>query len=114
MASVLPRLACIVAVAAAWPLSCASASETTTHPTFNAEIASILDRHCVHCHSEGGSMPRLPLNSYDAARTVAPALRDQVANQKMPPWYADPDQSVAFRNDARLSAVDLNMLLAWV
>jgi hypothetical protein len=84
------------------------------HPTFNAEIAPILDRHCVHCHSEGGSMPRLSLTSYDVARAAAATLRDQIANRKMPPWYADPDHSVSFRNDARLSAAELSTLLGWV
>lgn len=59
-------------------------------------------------------MPGLPLTSYDAARTAAAALREQVASRKMPPWYADPDRSVAFRNDARLSAVEIDTLLAWI
>ena len=111
---VLPRLVCIAAVAAALPLGSALAWEDVTHPTFNAEVAPILARHCVNCHSEGGSMPRLPLTSYDAARSAAPALRDQVASRKMPPWYADPERSVAFRNDARLSAAEINTLLAWI
>ena len=111
---VLPRLVRIAAVAAALPLGSALASEDVTHPTFNAEVAPILARHCVSCHSEGGSMPRLPLTSYEAVRTAASALRDQVANRKMPPWYADPERSVAFRNDARLSAAEINTLLAWI
>lgn len=59
-------------------------------------------------------MPGLPLTSYDAAKAAAGALRDQVASRKMPPWYADPEQSVAFRNDPRLSTTEMSTLLAWV
>jgi hypothetical protein len=111
---VLPRLAYIAAVAAALPLSSALGKETATPPTFNADVAPILARRCINCHSEGGSMPRLPLSSYDAARAAARALRDQVVSRKMPPWYADPEQSVPFRNDARLSTAEVDTLLAWV
>jgi hypothetical protein len=111
---VLSRIAYIATVAAALPFSSVPASAAAPHPTFNAEVAPILSRHCVHCHTEGGSMARLPLTSYEAARTAAAALRDQVANRTMPPWYADPEQSVAFKNDARLSTAEINTVLAWV
>lgn len=59
-------------------------------------------------------MPRLTLTSYDAASTAAARLREQVASRKMPPWYADPEQSVPFRNDARLSSSEIDTVLAWV
>lgn len=59
-------------------------------------------------------MPALPLDSYEAAKASARSLREQVITRKMPPWYADPEQSVPFGNDARLSEADINTLVAWV
>ena len=94
------------------PLHCVLAS--VEHPTFNADVAPIFERSCVGCHNEQGSMPRLPLTSYAGASTATRSLGEQVANRKMPPWYADPAQSVAFRNDPRLSAADLATVAAWI
>ncbi|HEY4215061.1 MAG TPA: hypothetical protein VGM84_26540 [Steroidobacteraceae bacterium] len=59
-------------------------------------------------------MPRLPLTSYEAVRAAASAVRDQVASRTMPPWFADPEHSVDFRNDPRLSATQIDTLLTWV
>lgn len=96
------------------PLSCVSAAEIAVQPTFNADIAPILDRHCVQCHNPAGSMPGLSLTSYDAVRAAAATLRDSIANRTMPPWFADSNQSVAFRNDARLSTAEIRALLNWI
>ena len=59
-------------------------------------------------------MPRLPLTSYEAAARASGALREQISSHKMPPWYADPNESVAFRNDTRLSATEESTLLKWL
>jgi mono/diheme cytochrome c family protein len=104
----------IAAAAAAVLLGQALPARAVTPPGFNAAVAPILARHCANCHSEGGSMPGVPLTSYEAVKAAAPALRAQVASRAMPPWFADPAQSVAFRNDARLSAAEIDTLLAWV
>lgn len=59
-------------------------------------------------------MPSIPLDSHAGAAAHADAIREQVVARKMPPWYADPERSLPFRNDARLSAVDLNAVVAWI
>ena len=75
-------------------------------PTFTKDVAPILFKHCADCHDS--------LLSYDAARSAAQAIKQQVATRAMPPWLADPAHSLKFRNDARLSDRQVATLVAWV
>jgi hypothetical protein len=59
-------------------------------------------------------MPSIPLDTSEGAAAHASAVREQVLARTMPPWYADPERSLPFRNDARLSALDLNAVVAWI
>lgn len=83
-------------------------------PTFSKEVAPILFQHCANCHQAGEIASRVPLLSYDKARSWAKAIRDKVLLREMPPWPPDPSRSVAFRNDARLSPEDIHTIVAWV
>jgi hypothetical protein len=75
-------------------------------PTFTKDVAPILLEHCAACHNE--------LLSYDAARSSAKAIAEQVRTRAMPPWPADPARSLKFRNDARLNERDITTIVAWV
>jgi hypothetical protein len=75
-------------------------------PTFTRDVAPILVKHCANCHDS--------LLSYDAARSAAQVIKQQVRTRAMPPWPADPAHSLKFRNDARLSERDIATLVAWV
>src|SRR5258708_14203567 len=75
-------------------------------PTFTKDIAPILLKHCANCHGS--------LLSYDAARSSANAIAEQVRTRTMPPWPADPAHSLKFRNDARLSEQDIAAVVAWI
>jgi hypothetical protein len=83
-------------------------------PTFSREVAPILFKHCVNCHRPGEIAAAHSLLSYDAAKPWAEAIKDQVRKREMPPWPADPQRSMKFRNDARLSRQDIDTLVAWV
>jgi len=74
-------------------------------PTFTRDVAPILIKHCATCHDS--------LLSYDAARSAAQSIKQQVQTRAMPPWPADPAHSLKFRNDARLSERDIATLVAW-
>jgi hypothetical protein len=54
------------------------------------------------------------LLSYDSARPWAQSIKEQVVSRAMPPWPADPNKSMKFRNDPRLSQQDIDTLVAWV
>jgi len=83
-------------------------------PTFSKNVAPILFNNCVKCHRAGEIASRVPLVSYDTVRPWAESIRQLVLTREMPPWPADPDRSLKFRNDARLSHHDIDTLVAWV
>ncbi len=83
-------------------------------PTFAGQIAPLLSQHCVRCHSAGGIAASIDLASYGAAKRWAPEIMDAVQKRTMPPWSADPEHSLRFRNDARLQQRDIDAIAAWV
>ena len=90
-----------------------SANAPLSAPTFNTDVAPILYRHCVSCHREGGIGSKLSLISYEGAQPKAKAIAAKVQARLMPPWPADPAESLKFRNDARLSEAEISILVAW-
>jgi hypothetical protein len=83
-------------------------------PTFGRDVAPILYGHCIGCHRPGEIGAAQSLSTYDTARQWARSIKAEVVARRMPPWPADPERSLKFRNDARLSRQDLETLVAWV
>jgi hypothetical protein len=94
-------------------LAIASAADTTA-PTFDKDVAPILFKNCAKCHRPGEIASAVSFLAYDTARPWAKAIKQKVLLREMPPWPADPNGSVKFRNDARLSQQDIDTLVAWV
>lgn len=86
----------------------------TPAPTFTKEVAPILFKHCANCHRPGQIGSAISLLSYDTTHPWAESIKEQVSLRKMPPWPADPDHSLKFRNDPRLSQQEIDTLVAWV
>ena len=80
--------------------------------TYPRQVVRLLQRHCQECHRPGESAPFSLLTYKDAAGWSA-ALREAVAERRMPPWHADPTHG-QFANDRRLPDADRADLLAWV
>jgi mono/diheme cytochrome c family protein len=91
-----------------------NSSAATPPPTFDKDVAPILFAHCVSCHRPGEIGAREPLASYETARTWSQAIKETVLRRQMPPWTADPKNSVKFRNDPRLTEPEIDTLVAWV
>jgi hypothetical protein len=89
-------------------------SADSTAPTFSKDVAPILFKNCVKCHRPDGIASNVSFLSYDTARPWASLIKRKVSAREMPPWPADPNGSVKFRNDARLSQRDIDTLVAWV
>ena len=110
--------ACLVAGVAARLLAVGLSAKTpppeATAPTFTKEVAPILFKHCANCHRPGQIGSAISLLSYESTHPWAESIREQVSQRKMPPWPADPDHSVKFRNDPRLSQQEIDTLVAWV
>jgi hypothetical protein len=94
------------------PLVCRGHDVITTKLTWTQEISRIVYRHCVSCHREGGKAP-MALVNYDEARPWAKAIRDEVAERRMPPWGAVKGFG-DFRNDVSLTDPEIEMLVLWV
>ena len=103
-------LAAVLLVALASSTTAGAAEEA---PTFTKDVAPILFDNCVVCHRVG-EVPPMALTSYRAVRPWARAIKDKVVSREMPPWHADPEASLAFRNDRQLSQADVDTIAAWV
>jgi hypothetical protein len=55
----------------------------------------------------------MSLLTYEEARPWAKAMREQVANRRMPPWDAVKGFG-QFRDDPSLSQTEIDLLVAWV
>jgi hypothetical protein len=88
-----------------------AAASAPAAPTFNKDVAPILQQHCQECHRPGEIGP-MPLLTYRQARPWAAAIKAAVAQKKMPPWFADP-QYGQFSNDRSLSRHDMDTIVAW-
>jgi thiol-disulfide isomerase/thioredoxin/mono/diheme cytochrome c family protein len=83
-----------------------------TAVTYAKQVSRILQANCQHCHRAGEAAP-FSLGSYDDAAAWSAAIREAVAENRMPPWHADPAHG-KFRSSRRLSDADRGAILAWI
>ena len=82
-------------------------------PSFAKDVAPIIFNKCATCHRPGEPVP-MSLTSYQEVRPWAKAVKEQIIEHTMPPWYADPSSSLKFRNDRRLAQNEIDTIVAWV
>jgi hypothetical protein len=113
----------VVAVVAGVVLSVASISTPAAQapvagvpaagPTFTRDVAPIMFSRCATCHREGEVAP-MSLLTYEQVRPWARAIKSKVISREMPPWGADPTETLPMRNDISLSEAEIKTLVAWV
>jgi peroxiredoxin len=86
-------------------------TETETY-TYDRDVAPILRRRCVVCHSKGQIAP-FSLATYRQASGWAQAMAEAVLERRMPPWHADPAYGT-FANDAHLTETEIGVITGWV
>ena len=86
---------------------------TVDAPTFSKDVAPILYEKCATCHRPGEVAP-MPLLSYEDARPWAKAIKAKVMAREMPPWGANPANTLPMRNDRSLSQQQIDTIAAWV
>lgn len=89
----------------------APAAATAAPVTF-ADVAPILERHCVECHQPGGAGP-FPLLDEAQTRKHAAMIAEVVELGRMPPWYGS-DRHGTFVNRRGLSGAERQAIAGWV
>lgn len=80
--------------------------------SYSKDVAPILIRRCVSCHSRGNVAP-FAMNRHRRIAARRGMIREVLMTQRMPPWHADP-QHGSFANDKSLDENELQTLLAWL
>jgi peroxiredoxin len=80
--------------------------------SYAKEIAPLLQRKCVSCHSPGNIGP-FAMSSYKKVKGWSEMMREVVVARRMPPWHADPLYG-RFHNDRSLSPKETRTFLRWI
>lgn len=83
----------------------------TSKYTYNAEIYPILRDRCGQCHIEGGVAP-MSLLTYRDAVPWAEAMREELLNERMPPWHAL-EGSTTLKGSHVLTPRELDTVIEW-
>lgn len=97
------------------PVGClvetAPAGASKTGPTYNRDIAPILQANCMNCHREGEIAPFPLMTHADAARRAKQIIR-VTQSRFMPPWRPEPGFG-HFLGERRLSERELALFREW-
>ena len=80
-------------------------------PTWNREISRLVYARCASCHREGGTA--FSLMTYQDVQSRAVAIKESVAERRMPPWGAVKGFG-EFRNDQGLTQEQVELFTDWV
>ncbi|MGE3308335.1 MAG: hypothetical protein AB7O66_00075 [Limisphaerales bacterium] len=80
--------------------------------TYAKDIAPLLQKSCVPCHSPGNIAP-WAMTNHTIVRDYAPLMKDEILTRRMPPWHAD-RRPQAYHNDEMLKGEELAMLVDWI
>jgi hypothetical protein len=97
-------------------LGCAATgmTEPPASPVFTKDVFPILQHSCQSCHRPGQIGP-FSMLTYQDTRPWAKAIKQQVVQRNMPPWYIDKTVGVhKFKNDISLSDADIDTIAKWV
>lgn len=94
------------------PIERARKPRTVMEVNYARDVAAILQNRCQECHRPG-EVGGFSLLTYDDAQSRTKRIRRALVEERMPPWYADP-QHGKFINDRRLSTQERETLLAWI
>ncbi|PYP87415.1 MAG: hypothetical protein DMF61_10405 [Blastocatellia bacterium AA13] len=104
-------LACVVCPAFVVRIGIAH-EPITTKIMFNREVVRVLQENCLGCHRPEGIAP-MSLATYENARPWAKAIKEELLEKRMPPWYAVKGFG-QFRNGPDLTQRDIDVIVNWV
>lgn len=80
--------------------------------TYTKDIAPILAKNCLSCHTKGGLGP-FSMASYRKVAGWSDMIAEVIMTKQMPPWHADPNIG-EFSNDCSLSPAEAHKITTWV
>lgn len=89
----------------------AMVSAAAPAPTYNKDIAPILNAQCAICHRPGEVAP-FSLVSYQDAAKRAGLIATVTAKRYMPPWLAEPGYG-RFQHERKLTDAQIELIAAW-
>ena len=78
---------------------------------YTGEIVRILDRRCAACHGTNGLA--MPLSNYREVRDWSRAIREEIVEQRMPPWSVARGHA-RFQNELALTSRESATILSWL
>jgi peroxiredoxin len=81
--------------------------------SYSKEVAPILQKHCVHCHHDGGIGP-WSMSSHAMVKGWSRMMREVLMTQRMPPGQFDPHISKPMQNGVVLTPKELQTLVYWI
>ncbi len=113
MLTIKTTFALVVTSTMVWAQAPAAAG-SPGQPTFTKDVAPIVQKACQSCHRPGNIGP-FSLLTYQDARPWAKAIKQQVVQHNMPPWYIDRSVGIHdFKNDVSLTDKETATIAAWV
>jgi hypothetical protein len=80
--------------------------------TYVKDVAPILEKRCVACHSTGGIGP-FAMSSYEMVKGFSPMIREVIRTDRMPPYNADPHVGT-FSDSKNMTADEIKTIVHWV
>ncbi len=80
--------------------------------SYARDVAPILEKHCVQCHSVGNIGP-FAFANYAKAKSKSDMIQEVLLSRRMPPWSADPEFG-HYQKERTMSLDETRTLLGWV
>ncbi|MEW5686824.1 MAG: redoxin family protein [Pseudomonadota bacterium] len=80
--------------------------------SYAKEVAPILEKKCVACHSDGGIGP-FAMTNYEMVKGFSPMIREAIRTDRMPPWNVDAHVG-KFADDKSLTPAEIKTIVRWV
>lgn len=104
-----------IEIASTEPVGCLIGRVKTTNAessiTYTNQVSRILQKHCIECHRSGEIGP-FALTDYEEVVGWADMMVEVVADQRMPPWHANPEYG-EFKNSRLMTAEEKKQLEDW-
>lgn len=104
-----------IAIANTEPVGCLIGRVKKTNAessvTYTNQVSRILQKHCIECHRSGEIGP-FALTDYEEVVGWADMMVEVVADQRMPPWHANPEHG-EFKNSRLMTTEEKKQLEDW-